>query len=101
VTALLNVVTLYHDTLLARVVKDNPAYRPLIPTSLQNRFTKAWSEKSPVYKWAARSLEAIRFTELVVEMLLRRRVSEKTKWRAIILLETIKCACPLFTLSDR
>ena len=35
-------------------------------------------------------LEIIRFTELVLEMILRRKVSQKTKWRLIILLEVIK-----------
>lgn len=90
VTTLLNVMSMYHDTLLARVAKANPSYRPLIPSSLHTRFTKAWSDKDSLYKWAARFLEIIRFTELVIEMGLRRKVSDKTKWRSIIILETIK-----------
>jgi len=90
VTSLLNVTSMYHDTLLARIVKANPSYRPLIPSSLHSRFTRAWSDKDKVYKWSARVLEIIRFTELVLEMILRRKVSQKTKWRLIILLEVIK-----------
>jgi len=83
-------MSMYHDTLLARIVKSNTSYRPLIPTSLHTRFTRAWTDKDMLYKWAARSLEIIRFTELVVEMALRRKVSEKFRWRFIILLEVIK-----------
>lgn len=90
VTALLNVVSMYHDTLLSRVIQSNPSYRPLIPSTLHNRFTKAWSDKDVLYKWASRSLEIIRFLELVVEMVLRRKVSEKIRWRSIVLIETIK-----------
>ena len=90
VTTLLNVVSMYHDTLLSRVIRNNPSYRPLIPSTLHNRFTKAWSDKDIIYKWAARSLEIIRFLELVVEMVLRRKVSDKVRWRFIILIETMK-----------
>ena len=90
VTTLLNVVSMYHDTLLSRVIRNNPSYRPLIPSTLHNRFTKAWSDKDILYKWAARSLEIIRFLELVVEMVLRRKVSERVRWRSIIVIETIK-----------
>ena len=89
-------MSMYHDTLLARIVKSNTSYRPLIPSSLHTRFTRAWTDKDMLYKWAARALEIIRFTELVVEMSLRRKVSEKFRWRSIILLEVIKSANLLF-----
>lgn len=85
-------MSMYHDTLLAKIIQADPKYRPLIPPSLHTRFTKAWSDKDNVYKWAARMLELLRYTELVVEMGLRRKVSSRNKWRAIILLEVIKCA---------
>ncbi|KAF9044558.1 peroxisome membrane protein [Hymenopellis radicata] len=97
-STLLNVMSMYHDTLLAKVVHSNPRYRPLIPPSLHSRFTRAWSVKSDVYKWAARSLELIRFTELVVEMGLRRKVSNQNRWRGILLLEAIKAVLRLLML---
>ncbi|KAF9015126.1 peroxisomal membrane protein PEX16 [Cyathus striatus] len=97
-TALLNVTSLYHDTILDKVVSSNPRYRPLIPASLHTRFTRAWTEKTTLYKWTARALELIRFTELVIEMSLRRKVSEKNKWRAIVLLETIKAVLRILLL---
>lgn len=97
-TTSLNVMSMYHDTLLAKVVKSKPGYRPLIPLSLHTRFTRAWSDKVSQYKWVARALEIIRFTELVIEMGLRRKVSVKNRWRAIILLELIKASFRLFLL---
>lgn len=90
VSALLNVMSMYHDTLLSKVVQNDPKYRPLIPSSLHTRFTRAWSDRDFGYKWAARALELIRFTELFVEMGLRRKVSSNKRWRAVILLEAIK-----------
>ncbi|KAL4261522.1 Peroxisomal membrane protein PEX16 [Pleurotus pulmonarius] len=91
-SVLLNSTSMYHDTLLAKLVYSDPKYRPLIPTSLHTRFTRAWSDKSSLYKWAARSLELIRFAELFVEMALKRKVSQRNKWRGIVLLEIIKAA---------
>lgn len=90
VSALLNVMSMYHDTLLARFIKSNPNYRPILPPSLHSRFTRTWSERNIHYKWAARALELIKFIELVVEMGLRRKVSSKSRWRSIILLEVLK-----------
>jgi hypothetical protein len=82
---------MYHDTLLEQVVKKNPSYKPLIPLSLHTRFTRAWIDKTDIYKWASRTLEVIKYTELMIEMGLRRRFSEKARWRGIILLEVVKC----------
>ncbi|KAJ7092689.1 peroxisomal membrane protein PEX16 [Mycena epipterygia] len=96
--ASLNLVSMYHDTLLAKVVQRDPKYRPLIPSSLHTRFTRAWSDKNTRYKWAARALELIRFTELVLEMALRRKVSPRTRWRSVVLLEIIKAVLRIILL---
>ena len=90
VAASLNVMSMYHDTLLERVVQAEPKYKALIPPSLHTRYTRAWSEKNAFYKWAARVLEFIRFTELLIEMGLRRKVSQRNRWRGIVILEVIK-----------
>ncbi|KAF9568428.1 peroxisomal membrane protein PEX16 [Agrocybe pediades] len=97
-TSLLNVMSMYHDTLLARIVKANPSYRPLIPSSLHTRYTRKWSDKESLYKWSSRAIELIRFTQLVIEMVLRRNVSERLKWRAILLLEFTKASLRLLIL---
>ncbi|KAH7916405.1 peroxisomal membrane protein PEX16 [Hygrophoropsis aurantiaca] len=89
-SALLNVTSLYHDTLLARIIKSDPNWKPIIPVSLHTRYTRAWQDKESLYKWAARVLELVRFTQLLIEMGLRRKVSNKNRWRGIVLLETLK-----------
>lgn len=92
VSALLNVTSLYHDTLLSRMVKSDPKLQPLITPSLHTRYTRAWCEKDTTYKWAARALELIKFVQLLIEMGLRRNVSSKARWRGIVLIEMIKYA---------
>ncbi|EPT03838.1 hypothetical protein FOMPIDRAFT_1022038 [Fomitopsis schrenkii] len=96
--ASLNVMSMYHDTLLERVVQAEPKYKALIPPSLHTRYTRAWSEKNAFYKWAARVLELVRFTELLIEMGLRRKVSQRNRWRGIVALEVIKALLRLVLL---
>jgi len=86
----LNALSLYHDTLLHTAVGNEPKYRPLLPPSLHSRFTRAWTDTHPRYRWTARTLELIRFVELLLEMGLRRRISSKSRWNAIALLEAVK-----------
>jgi len=97
-SAALNVMSMYHDTLLARYLQNIPKHKPLIPSSPHAKYTKAWCDKNGVYKWAARVLELIRFTQLLVEMGLRRTASPRTRWRGIVLLEVIKAALRLLLL---
>ena len=88
VSATLNLLSLYHDTILARRATS----RPVIPPSAHSKYTHAWADRSPQYKWVARALEIIKYLELVFEMTLRRgfRATQKTIWRAIICLEFVK-----------
>lgn len=93
VTAALNLLSLYHDTLLTRRIKTDPKLRPLIPPSAHSRFTHAWADKSAGYKWAARMLEILKFLQLLVEMSLRRsgRIGSGVIWRCIVGIEFVKC----------
>jgi len=92
VSAGVNLLSLYHDTILARRLKAQPPskVKPIIPPSVHTRYTRAWADKDAGYKWAARLLEVAKFVELVVEMGLRRKVGKKGTLRGIVLLETIK-----------
>ncbi|KAI5121267.1 hypothetical protein M0805_002312 [Coniferiporia weirii] len=97
-SAVLNLTSLYHDTLLSRIARADPKFKPLLPPSPHSRYTRSWSEKNVRYKWIARALETIRFVELVIEMSLRRKVSNKSKWRGIVLLELVKAILRLVLL---
>lgn len=90
VAALLSTTSLYHDTLLNRVMQSDPKYKSLIPSSPHSRYTRAWTKKNPRYKWFARTLEVLRYLELLIEMGLRRKASDRTRWRVITLIECLK-----------
>lgn len=90
VSAFLNLMSLYHDTLLSRIARADPKFKPLIPPTPHSRYTRSWAEKNTLYKWAARTLEVIRFTELLIEMGMKRKLSSTSRWKGIVLLETIK-----------
>ena len=89
-SASLNALSMYHDTLLARAIENEPKYKPLLPPSFHSRFTRAWAENHVRYKWTARALELIRFVELLLEMGLQRKMAAKSRWRAITVLEALK-----------
>lgn len=88
-SATLNLLGIYHDTLIARQMADTKS-KAVIPPTPHSKYIKAWMEKDWRYKWAARTLEIIRYVELVVEMGLRRKLGSKGVWRGILTLETMK-----------
>lgn len=99
----LNLLSLYHDTLLARrlalVKSTNPkTVHEIIPPSTHTRYTRGWSQKDSLYKWSARGLEVLRFTQLVIEMLLKRFTGRNGRWRGIFLLELAKALFQLALL---
>ncbi|PVG03432.1 peroxisome membrane protein [Serendipita vermifera] len=102
-TSVLNLLSLYHDTLLARrlalVKSNNPkSVQELIPPNAHTRYTKSWTDKDRVYKWSARGLEVVRYTQLVIEMLLKRFTGRMGRWRGIVILELIKALLRLSVL---
>ncbi|KAG8921016.1 Peroxisomal membrane protein pex16 [Tulasnella sp. 408] len=99
-SATLNLLSLYHDTILSRRLKADPKYRPMIPPSPHSRYTHAWADKSSVYKWAARMLEIVKFLQLFFEMAMRRRfkAKQRTIWRGIIGVEMVKAFLRLLIL---
>ncbi|KAI6031857.1 peroxisomal membrane protein PEX16 [Pisolithus microcarpus] len=97
-SALLNVTSLYHDTLLAKIAQSDTKRKPILPVALHTKYTRAWCEKDRSYKWAARAVEFIRFTQLLIEMGMRRKFSEKNRWRGIVVIESIKVILRLVML---
>jgi peroxin-16 len=89
-------LSLYHDSLLSKAMAQMPGTRkqPLTP---HHRYTKFWTQKSPTYKRLALVLQMIQYTELLWEMAAKRK-GEKVRWRVIVLLEVVKAVCRLLLL---
>lgn len=89
-------LALYHDSLLSKAMAQMPASRRHHPTP-HHRYTKFWTEKSPTYRRLALVLQMIQYTELLWEMSAKRR-GEQVRWRVIVLLEIVKAVCRLLLL---
>ncbi|EXJ80054.1 hypothetical protein A1O3_08340 [Capronia epimyces CBS 606.96] len=101
-------LSIYHDHLL----KNREALGALLPTaikanttktqrtkpSLHARYTMFWTSSSSLYTKIATLLKVAQYTELLWEMIARRRGGEKTRWRVVVLLETFKAVCRLLLM---
>ncbi|OKL59170.1 hypothetical protein UA08_05827 [Talaromyces atroroseus] len=90
-------LSIYHDTLVSRVISQLPSTIPRPMPSPHARYTKYWTTKSPLYRKLALILQIIQHTELLWEMSARRR-GEKVRWRVIVMIEFAKAICRLLLL---
>ncbi|KAL4881516.1 peroxisome membrane protein [Aspergillus karnatakaensis] len=90
-------LSLYHDSLISKVITSlPPTVRRPTPTP-HTRYTKYWTSQSSLYQKIALALQTVQYTELLWEMVARRR-SEKVRWRVVVLIEIVKAICRLFLL---
>lgn len=101
-------LSIYHD----HILKNRATILALSPTvfkarniklekpkpSLHARYTTFWSTSSSFYNKIATILKIAQYTELMWEMIARRRGGEKARWRVVVLLETFKAFCRLLLL---
>ncbi|OJJ44192.1 hypothetical protein ASPZODRAFT_135682 [Penicilliopsis zonata CBS 506.65] len=90
-------LSLYHDSLVSRVIARLPSTVPRPTPTPHSRYTKYWASQSSLYRQVALALQVIRYTELLWEMIARRR-GEKVRWRIIVLIEAVKAICRLILL---
>ncbi|MCJ1249674.1 Peroxisomal membrane protein pex16 [Trapelia coarctata] len=90
-------LSLYHDSLLARAISRLPSSVPRPLPTLHNRYTKFWTAKSSLYKNIALVLQTIQYTELLWEMAAKRK-GEKIRWRVVVVLEMVKAFCRLLLM---
>ncbi|KAJ9481470.1 hypothetical protein VN97_g12006 [Penicillium thymicola] len=90
-------LSLYHDALVSRVVDRLPSTVPRPPATPHSRYTKYWTSRSSLYRQVALALQMLQYTELLWEMAARRR-GQKTRWRVVIFIEFAKAVCRLLLL---
>ncbi|KAK4580367.1 hypothetical protein LTR86_000570 [Recurvomyces mirabilis] len=89
-------LSLYHDSLLSRALAQSLPRRKQ-PQSPHNRYTRFYCQKSATYRRTAVTLQVIQYTELLLEMMAKRR-GEKAKWRVVVVLEAVKAMCRLILM---
>ncbi|KNZ47783.1 uncharacterized protein VP01_614g3 [Puccinia sorghi] len=85
----LNLLSLYHDRVITKVVTSLPACQKPGQSS-HARYTSAWCTVSSTYNFLAHALAIISHSQLLIEMLARRRLGSKRRWRVVLMLELIK-----------
>ncbi|KAF9143222.1 Peroxisomal membrane protein pex16 [Linnemannia schmuckeri] len=87
----LNLLGIYHDTILTKHVASLPATHRPTPSPL-NRYTRDWQNSSLTYRRIAMLLTVIQYTEVLIEMGVQKKWGQQYKWRVITALEAIKAA---------
>ncbi|KAJ5539204.1 Peroxisome membrane protein Pex16 [Penicillium frequentans] len=90
-------LSLYHDSLVSRVVSQLPSTIPRPTPTPHARYTKYWTSRSSLYRRVALALQMLQYTELLWEMSARRR-GQKTRWRIVVFIEFAKAICRLLLL---
>jgi hypothetical protein len=85
----LNLLGIYHDTILTKHVASLPATHRPTPSPL-NRYTRDWQNSSLTYSRIAMLLTVIQYTEVLIEMGVQKKWGQQYKWRVITALEAIK-----------
>ncbi|GAO17292.1 uncharacterized protein UV8b_05515 [Ustilaginoidea virens] len=99
-------LSLYHDALLARPAARQPPGQPMpgpvtgtgAARSAHARYTRFWAQRSRLYRRVAMVLQMVVYTELVCEMVAKRRGGERARWRAVVAIEAVKAACRVLLL---
>lgn len=89
-------LSLYHDNLLSRALAHSLQHRQ-VHQSPHNRYTRYYCQKSATYRRTATTLQVVQYTELLLEMMAKRR-GERARWRLVVLLEVVKAFCRLILM---
>lgn len=96
----LQILGLYHDKIIAKTSKSlleaDATYRP----SIHNRYANHYIKKNKAYRRIVIFLTLLRCTELLWEMIVRRRKSERGRWLAVIAIEFMKAAARIGLLAS-
>lgn len=93
----LNLVGLYHDSLLAKAVANLPPSVRKPEPSPHNRYTQFWTKASPSYKRLALAIVVIQHAEVLLEMGAKKKWGDKGRWRTVIAIEALKYLPSKFT----
>lgn len=65
--------------------------QPLLPPASEHRrYTRYWTARSRTYRRASRTLQTVAYVELLLEMLVRRKLGDRARWRLVLSIEAFK-----------
>ncbi|CAG8665897.1 5301_t:CDS:2 [Dentiscutata erythropus] len=95
--AALNLIGLYHDSILARAAENLPPSIKPSP-SPHNRYTRFWINSSKTYQHASLALTFLQYTDVLLEMGVQKKWGKEVKWKLISMIELIKVVCRIILL---
>ncbi|RUS15891.1 peroxisome membrane protein [Endogone sp. FLAS-F59071] len=103
--ALLNLLGLYHDSILHRAATAFASTSPaaaaaLPPPPAFNRYTRHWYQSSKLYRRIAMLLTLISYTEVLVEMGVQKKWGKRAKWKLVTAVEGVICRLILIHISQ-
>lgn len=99
VYSILNIVSLYHDSLLHRSLPSLPASARPNPSS-HARYTRFCSSTSTTYAALARTLTILSYSELFIEMAIKKRLGKEKAEKAVMIIEMAKALMRLALLNE-
>lgn len=101
-------LSIYHDHVLKhRAIQlasspsllNNKNLKIQLPKpTLHSKYTSFWTSNSSLYSKIATLLKIAQYTELLWEMIAKRRGGEKQRWRVVVLIESFKAICRLILM---
>lgn len=91
--SVLQILGLYHDKIISKATKPLLATDPLYRPNNHNRYTGNYMKTNGAYRKIVLFLTLIRCTELLWEMIARRKFKERGRWLAVIAIEALKASC--------
>lgn len=98
--ATLNLLGIYHDSILARAIERLPDDSKKPQLSAHNRYTKFWISRSNLYKKLSISVTTLQHVSFLLEILARKKFGEKGRWRTIVGIEAVKALCRIVLLQE-
>ncbi|BGP25702.1 peroxisomal membrane protein pex16 [Rhodotorula toruloides] len=96
--SVLNLISLYHDSILHRAVSSLPApLRP--PSSSHTRYTRHFTTHSKPYNLLAHSLSVVQSLELLLEMVARKKSGRQGAEKTVVAIEALKALLRLGLMS--
>ncbi|WVQ74803.1 hypothetical protein IAR50_004409 [Cryptococcus sp. DSM 104548] len=62
----------------------------LPPASDHARYTRYWTDRSGLYRRVSRALTTVGYLQLLVEMVARKKLGERRRWKVVLALEAFK-----------
>ena len=94
----LQILGLYHDSILAKAAKKVAKFGSSFRSSVHNRYTQHLTQHSRLYRHVSLILTLTRYTELLWEMIVKKKYGEKARWKLILMIESLKSIIRLLLL---